>query len=124
MATVEINSFIGKFLNLWKSGLDASLRLESHAGQASVSLHLGLGTWTEEAEKPPVLKKVSPSRTRRRHRQAKARQDAADCVDNNVVKVTSEEDVSECVKETTEMVPSEEVASGVNAASDYVRLTD
>ena len=94
--------------------------LESHAGQASVSLHLGLGTWTEEAQKPPVLKKVSPSRTRRRHRQAKARQDAADCVDNNVVKVTSEEDVSECVKETTEMVPSEEEASGVNAASHYI----
>ena len=76
------------------------------------------------SRKPPVLKKVSPSRTRRRHRRSKARQDAADRVDNNVVKVTSEEDVSGCVEETSEMVPSEEVASGINAASDYVRLTD
>ena len=54
---------------------------------------------------------MSPSRTCRRHRRAKARQDAADLLAHNVVNVTSEEDVSDCqisIEEITEMVPSEE----------------
>ena len=79
MATVEINSFVSKFVNLWKSGLDASLKLESHAGQASLSISLGLGSFheTDEIEKKPyIAKKVSPSRARRRKKRAKARQDA------------------------------------------------
>ena len=39
----EMNSFFGKFASLWKSGNDASLMFETHAGQACVTLRLGLG---------------------------------------------------------------------------------
>ena len=77
MATAEINSFVGKFLNLWKSGFDASLKFETRAGKASVSISLGLGAFSETdnvAEKPCSVKRVSPSRIRRRLRRAKARQ--------------------------------------------------
>ena len=96
MATVEINSFVSKFVNLWKSGLDASLKLESHAGQASLSISLGLGSFheTDEIEKKPyIAKKVSPSRARRRKRRAKARQDAVNFQSHAGVDQTSEEDV-------------------------------
>ena len=38
-----VHSFVGKFMNLWKSGTDASLQFETHAGQVCVTLRLGLG---------------------------------------------------------------------------------
>ena len=39
----ELNSFIEKFKNLWRSGLSAHLNLETNGGQAWVGLHLHLG---------------------------------------------------------------------------------
>ena len=39
----EINSFMGKFVSLWQSGRNASLKVESKAGQAHVTLQLDLG---------------------------------------------------------------------------------
>ena len=76
----EISSFVEKFVNLWKRGCDVSLNLETHAGQASVSLRLGLDNFVNNdvnnldiAQK----KKVSPSRLRRRERRASARRLAA-----------------------------------------------
>ena len=43
MAAREIESFLRKFTYLWSAGLDAHLNVETHAGQAWVSLHLCLG---------------------------------------------------------------------------------
>jgi len=45
MATTsnELDSFIGKFRQLSKAGLNASLNLKSEAGQVSVSLSLVYG---------------------------------------------------------------------------------
>ena len=126
MATVEINSFIGKFLNLWKSGLDASLTLESHAGEASVSLRLGLGTYCatvpEVVDKPCFTKKVSPSQVRRRQQRAKARHDAAKDKGITNVNETSAEDVelTVSIQDTTEMETSEEDA----ATSDATEKVD
>ena len=70
MAMAEIESFLVKFQNLWRSGCDATLTVDAHAGQASVSLKVGLG-------KAPFLKPApfpfrsqknqnGPSRQRRR----------------------------------------------------------
>ena len=98
MATAEINSFVGKFLNLWKSGFDTSLKFETRAGKASISISLGLGAFSETdnvAEKPCSVKRVSPSRIRRRLRRAKARQNIA-CREESHTAVkdeSSEEDV-------------------------------
>ena len=44
MAVVtELETFIQKFRQLWKSGHDARLEVETKAGKASVALHLRLG---------------------------------------------------------------------------------
>ena len=39
----ELQSFVNKFINLWQSGCEASLVLETKAGNAYVNLKLGLG---------------------------------------------------------------------------------
>ena len=39
----ELDNFVKKFVSLWQSGCDASLHVETKAGNAFVSLHLGLG---------------------------------------------------------------------------------
>ena len=59
-----VQSFVGKFMNLWKSGKDASLQFETHAGQACVTLRLGLGEHPHQQqhrEEQGSKKKASPS---------------------------------------------------------------
>ena len=72
-AMTELGTFLLKFKQLWKSGLDAYLELESKAGQAWVGLHLRLGDerggpihGPSQFSKP----KSSPARDRRRKRRA------------------------------------------------------
>ena len=77
----ELDTFIQKFRNLWKSGLDARLNMECHAGQAWVGLHLRLGHGPGPLHQS-VLPKISrnrdtPSRQRRRARRAAAREEKA-----------------------------------------------
>ena len=43
MELSELNSFVGKFLRLWQSGFDATLSLESNAGEAVINMKVGLG---------------------------------------------------------------------------------
>ena len=65
----ELNSFVNKFVNLWQAGRSASLKLDSQAGQASVTLHLDLGQSV-----PPQFQHVqSTARDRRCQRRADAR---------------------------------------------------
>ena len=68
----ELNSFMLKFMNLWASGSNATLTIETHAGEACASLRVGLGQHPVKEKKRPfeVKKKVSPSRQRRRARRA------------------------------------------------------
>ena len=95
MATEEFNSFVRKFFDLWKSGLHASLHLETTAGKATVSLSLELGTVVSAEEaKPHYHKKVSPSQVRRRQRRAQARREANGGECNVIVKSASEEDAT------------------------------
>ena len=39
---VQINSFIGKFVNLWQNGYEANLNFKTSAGKADISLQVGL----------------------------------------------------------------------------------
>ena len=39
----ELDNFVRKFVSLWNSGCEASLHVESKAGNAFISLQLGLG---------------------------------------------------------------------------------
>ena len=43
MASIEqLNSFIYKFVSLWKTGQNVTLKLEAVAGKANVAFELGL----------------------------------------------------------------------------------
>ena len=66
----ELNSFILKFKHLWRSGQDAHLDMECHAGQAWVGIRVQLG---QEAGLQIPKSRNTPSRQRRRARRAAAR---------------------------------------------------
>ena len=53
MNSSELETFIVKFRNLWKAGLDAHLDIESHAGQAWVGLRVRLGPEPGPAQQHP-----------------------------------------------------------------------
>ena len=93
----EMNSFVGKFESLWKSGRDASLMFETHAGQACVTLRLGLGEHPhKQYQEQKLKKKVSPSQQRRRDRRAAARVEA----NENDLSVRNEATEKEANKDT------------------------
>ena len=82
MEETELNKFILKFKVLWKSGLDAHLDLDCHAGQAWVGLRLG-GVGQQSPRGHGVDRhfydggrRVGGSRLRRRERRAAERQQA------------------------------------------------
>ena len=62
----EFHSFMGNFVNLWKNGFEANLRIQTKAGRATISMEVELG----EAFPP---RKPGPSRLRRSERRAEAR---------------------------------------------------
>ena len=68
----ELNSFILKFKHLWRSGQDAHLDMECHAGQAWVGIQVRLGH-EPGLQIPKNRDKNTPSRQRRRARRVAAR---------------------------------------------------
>ena len=73
----EIDSFLWKFSNLWRNGSNANLTFDTHAGQASVTLRLGLGEFVGFNQQQHQYfeqkkKRLSPSKLRRRERRAAA----------------------------------------------------
>ena len=81
MASVkEVNSFIFKFNQLWKSGFSADLNFKCYAGQAFATLQVGLG-YADNLATPngygshdvKPSKHVSPSQLRRRVRRENLR---------------------------------------------------
>ena len=73
MANTEIQSFIFKFNQLWKNGFEAELNFKCNAGQAFVSLQVGLGYGAESDSVNLLKKHVAPSQHRRRIRRENAR---------------------------------------------------
>lgn len=75
----EIDSFVGKFRQLWRAGFDVHFDLNAHAGNAWLGLRLNLGQHQQKAthqEGEFLKKRPSPSRIRRRERRAASRNDA------------------------------------------------
>ena len=92
MASVfEINSFVGKFLHLWNTGRNASLNIESQAGNAAVTLRLDLG---QPSQQPHHFHGTNAG-DRCRQRRADSRKSAAE----EAQSVTSES--KEVVEEAT-----------------------
>ena len=75
---VEIDSFVGKFRQLWRAGYDVQFDLNAHAGNAWLGIRLNLGRQQTKStgEGEFLKKKSSPSRIRRRERRAASRNDA------------------------------------------------
>ena len=54
----ELNSFVGKFVSLWKAGLDANLLVTTHAGEAKLTLEVGLGRAPDQVPPSPYAGKM------------------------------------------------------------------
>ena len=84
MAQPEIDSFVTKFKYLWHSGSDATLKVETNAGKAWITLQVGLGQPPPPPYHPPhhypAHHRNGPSRQRRRVRREAARRAAAENV--------------------------------------------
>ena len=90
MATIsELDSFVLKFKQLWKSGHDAHLDVESKAGKAWVSIRLCLADEPGPLHQPfNLAKTISSSRERRRIRRQVARKE------NTKTEAATEEEVA------------------------------
>ena len=107
----ELNSFIGKFLNLWQSGRDASLHLKTCDGKATINLQLGLGQAPPPpSSQPPPRHVPGPSRQRRTQRRALAREQAEQAQAKNNVEEVAENANEEVAKNESE---SAEIATEV-----------
>ena len=75
MRPIEVESFMTKFVHLWKTGQDANLNIHSHAGNAWVQISLNIGRYpgSNICTDAPIRKNASPSRVRRREKRAAAR---------------------------------------------------
>ena len=79
MEVKEIDSFIQKFRNLWKSGLSAHLDLDTHSGEAWVGLRVRLGHPSHhQVQQLKTNSRNSPCRQRRRDRRTAARKEEAE----------------------------------------------
>ena len=124
MEETELNKFILKFKVLWKSGLDAHLDLDCHAGQAWVGLRLRLGGVGQQSPRGHGVdrhfydegRRVGGSRLRRRERRAAERQQAeVEAVEepvnvggNECVKIhRANADPAESIETTEEVVQGE-----------------
>ena len=77
----DMNNFVNKFVSLWKAGKNASLKVESKSGRASVMLELDLGfPHPPPSHAPPQQHhqkvNVGAARVRRHERRAAGRQEA------------------------------------------------
>jgi hypothetical protein len=125
MDVTEVESFVQKFKNLWKSGFSAHLDLDTHSGQAWVGLRVRLGHHHQVQQ--PRKARNGPSRQRRRARRADARKENVEDVETAseaveaMVTIDAEEanensePVAEEAKENLEPVVAEEAISESNA---------
>ena len=79
----QLKSFVGKFINLWQSGIDASLQIQTSAGKAQVTFKAELGEdpLPHHHLAPPQMFVPGQARLRRRQRRADARHTAAEQAD-------------------------------------------
>ena len=72
-----MDSFVIKFKHLWNAGHDATLKVETHAGEAFVTLQVGLGRPPPPPYHPVPQHHprhhIGPARQRRRERRAAVR---------------------------------------------------
>ena len=124
MATTELDTFILKFKQLWQSGLNAHLDLESNAGQAWLGLRLQLGDVPGPSHGPTVSHfiKSSPSRDRRNDRRAAEQVAKASTSDLDISDETS--DVAEEARDISVEEANKSKSSAVAVESCEENGTD
>ena len=68
-----LHDLLCNFKTLWKSGKDAQLYLNCHAGQARITFHINLSSSPPSPPKQRQPRKPGPARLRRRARREEAR---------------------------------------------------
>ena len=97
----ELDSFVKKFKDLWQSGLDAHLVVDTHAGQAWVDLLVRLGHapgLQQHQPHQPGLQKLIKVRNGPARQHRRARQNAA--------RLQNEESENKSIREEDEEVPN------------------
>ena len=136
MVVTELDSFVQKFHQLWKAGLNAHLDLDTHAGIAWVGLCVQLGHVPGPLHhQAPQKNQDSPSRQRRRDRRAAARNAKAEeaeqteTVDDEVLNEQSgdiaekAEETQNNVEETIVEIVTNERAGAANAFDKVSDIT-
>ena len=125
MVVTELDTFVSKFYQLWKSGLTAHLDLDTRAGNAWVGLRVQLGQAPGPQHVQPVhqpfhRKAESPSRQRRRARRAAARtQDIINVEESD--KVAGEAKIVDNEEESNDIVVEANTEVGVLVAEDAIK---
>ena len=112
MVFEELNSFVWKFSHLWASGSNATLILETHAGEACASLRLCLGIHPCRFVQKSCEVKKSESPARRKRREKRAAEARIK------VKVTTDASNSKRESESAENVNSDPVDSVTSSVCD------
>ena len=124
---IELDSFVGKFVRLWQSGSDASLKVESKAGKATVILQLDLGhPYPPKKQVPSPV--VRAAQYRRLQRRAAERKAAAEAVQEKIVvdveaeqakaeEIVVDVDAEQATNENVNVTPEDNITAEVKDAT-------
>ena len=80
----ELDSFIGKFKQLWKNGHSVHLDIDANAGNAWVGIRLQLNDGVRSNVNPSHVEKTGNARQRRRQRREQLRRNSFCCIRKSV----------------------------------------
>ena len=121
----ELDSFFGKFVQLWKNGIDVNLSVNASAGKAFVNLQAGLGEALVLSKQHEERVVAGNSRHRRQLRRAAARRDAEQ--DASVSPTTDSEVVEEATfmnEDVQESARERESDEAEKVESEHVKETE
>ena len=122
----ELNQFIRKFVSLWESGCEASLHVESKAGQAYVNLKVGLGQaqthvpW--KSEHGGRHRGGGPAQQRRRERREAERQTRVTAEEAEAAVKSAMENAAEQVDLEVKDIITEEVNGDQDGSCENINM--
>ena len=127
MGFCELDSFVKKFVSLWRSGCEANLQVQSRTGNAYVNLQLGLGQADVHVHPPAAgdggRRGGGPARQRRRTRREAERQSRSDAVQADRVFIDNREDIKGMSTEEVNDIVSKESIE-VNIAENALEIDE
>ena len=127
MGLHELDSFVKKFVSLWRSGCEANLQVQSRAGNAYVNLQLGLGQADVHVYPPAAgvggCRGGGPARQRRRTRREAERQSRSDAEQADGVFIENRNDIkAKSTEEVNDIVSKESIE--VNIAETTLEIDE